>query len=134
MYYCTDCDIFIEDPKLKNFKIAGKKEKRALCPVCGGELTVAQPEYCRYCGRKLTSDSPDAYCNDNCRRLGRKLWTREIIRRRKIKEDPIARILRMLTSYNREHNTKYSYGQFVSLILPKIEKRGRRAKANSYGC
>lgn len=127
MYYCTDCKIFVEDPKLKNFKISGKKESAALCPVCLRKLTKAEPEYCRYCGNRLKEESRDGYCGDTCRRLGRKLWTREIRRRRKIKEDPIARILRMLTYYNNEHNTKYSYGQFVSLVLPKLEKKVRRA-------
>lgn len=127
MYYCTDCNIYVEDPKLKNFKIAGERKKKALCPVCEKELIIAAPEYCRYCGKRLKENSPDAYCDDYCRRLGRKLWTKEINRRKKIKENPIARILRMLTAYNNEHDTKYSYGQFVSLILPKLDKKGRRA-------
>lgn len=127
MYYCTDCNIFVEDPKFKNFKISGKKEKRALCPVCECELSPREPEYCRYCGRRLTEKAIGAYCDETCRRLGRKLWTREIARRRKIKDDPLARILRMLTTYNREHGTNLSYGKFVAFVLPKLEKRGRRA-------
>lgn len=127
MYYCTDCNVYVEDPKFKNFKIAGKNERKALCPVCGKILSVLAPEYCRYCGRRLADTANDGYCDDYCRRHGRKLWTREIRRRRKIKDDPLARILRMLTSYNAEHKTKYSYGQFVSLILPKLEKKERQA-------
>ena len=127
MYYCTDCNILIEDPKFKNFKIGAKKERRALCPVCEGELKSYTPEYCRYCGRKLTSTAAGAYCDDSCRRLGKKLWTREMARRKKIKDDPLTRVLRLLTSYNREHNTNLSYGKFVSFVLPKLEKGGRRA-------
>ena len=127
MYYCTDCKIFVENPKLKNFKISGKAEKRAVCPICLGTLTDYHPSYCRYCGVGLNGESRDGYCSDSCRRLGKKLWTREINRRRKIKEDPIARVLRMLTSYNREHKTKYSYGQFVSLILPGLERKSKKA-------
>lgn len=127
MYYCTDCNIFVEDPKLKNFKIAGKTERAALCPVCLKKLIISAPKYCRYCGRRLNGTEKDAYCSDECRRFGRQFWTRELYRRKKLKDDPIARILRMLTSYNREHNTKYSYGQFVALILPKLGKRGKAA-------
>lgn len=127
MYYCTDCNIFVEDPKFKNFKISGRIEKRAFCPVCGKKLVFSSPEYCRYCGRRLADTTTDGYCDDYCRRHGKKLWTREIRRRKKIKDDPIARILRMLTSYNNEHKTRYSYGQFVSLILPKLEKKEMRA-------
>ena len=130
MYYCTDCKIFIEDPKLKNFKINGKTERRAVCPVCGEKLILSTPEYCRYCGARLKDAGTDGYCSDGCRRLGKKLWTRELRRRKKTNADPIARILRMLTDYNREHKTKYSYGQFVALILPKLEARRRKA----YGC
>ena len=127
MYYCTDCNIFVENPKFKNFKISGKREKRAVCPVCESELSPYEPEFCRYCGRKLTKTAIGAYCDETCRRLGRKLWTREIMRRRKIKDDPLSRVLRLLTSYNREHNTNFSYGKFVAFVLPKLEKRNRRA-------
>ena len=130
MYYCTDCKMFIEDPKFKKRREKGKTVSHALCPVCKGELIVSAPEYCRYCGTRLTGDEKDGFCTDNCRRLGRRLWTKEIRRRKKIKDDPIARILRMLTSYNREHNTKYSYGQFVSLVLPGLDRKVRKA----YGC
>lgn len=130
MYYCTDCKIFIEDPKQKNFKINGRTERRAVCPVCGENLVLLKPEYCRYCGARLKDAAGDGYCGDECRRLGKKLWTRELRRRRRIKADPIARILRMLTDYNREHKTKYSYGQFVALVLPKLEACRRKA----YGC
>lgn len=127
MYYCTDCKIFVENPKLKNFKIRGKIEKAALCPICLSRLSDSSPAYCRYCGNRLSVESTDGYCSDDCRRLGRQLWTKELRRRKKIKDDPIARILRMLTSYNKEHNTRYSYGQFVSLILPGLERKARKA-------
>ena len=129
MYYCTDCKIYVEDPKYKNFKISGKRERQALCPVCLKKLVNAEPDYCRYCGNRLYAAENDGYCSDTCRRMGKRLWTKEINRRKKIKTDPIARILRMLTSYNKEHNTKYSYGQFVSLVLPKLERR----KIKAYG-
>lgn len=127
MYYCTDCKMFIEDPKFKIRKSGGKKETYALCPICLNELIMSAPEYCRYCGTRLTGEERDGFCTENCRRLGRRLWTKEMRRRRKFKDDPIARILRMLTSYNREHKTRYSYGQFVSLILPTLEKRTKKA-------
>lgn len=127
MYYCTDCKIYIEDPKFKKVKESGKRISCAVCPICEERLIISVPEYCRYCGTRLSEDCTDGFCSDNCRRLGRRLWIREMKRRRIIKDDPIARILRMLTVYNREHRTKYSYGQFVSLILPKIDKGGKWA-------
>ena len=130
MYYCTDCKMFIEDPIYRTRRRGGEKRRMALCPLCAGELIISAPEYCRYCGSRLTGEEKDGFCTDNCRRLGKKLWTKEMRRRRKIKEDPIARVLRMLDTYNREHSTKYSYGQFVSLVLPKLERKHRRA----YGC
>ena len=107
--------------------MSGKKTTKALCPVCLGELIISAPEYCRYCGTRLSGEEKDGFCTDTCRRLGRRLWTRELRRRRRLKDDPIARVLRMISHYNREHNTKYSYGQFVSLVLPKLEKRVRKA-------
>ncbi|MBO4693011.1 MAG: hypothetical protein J5659_01265 [Clostridia bacterium] len=127
MYYCTDCKMFIEDPKFKSRNGGKKKHTTALCPICLNELIVSAPEYCRCCGNHLIGNEKDGFCSDNCRRLGRKLWTREMRRRRKIKDDPIARIVRMLTLYNREHKTKYSYGQFVSLVLPKLQRKERKA-------
>ncbi|MBR4910160.1 MAG: hypothetical protein IKZ47_02405 [Clostridia bacterium] len=127
MHHCPDCNVFVEDPIVKNFKISGKNQKKLLCPVCLGELNDAPAEYCRYCGNRLSPGTADGYCGDTCRRLGRRLWTRELIRRRRIKDDPLARILRMLTSYNKEHNTNLSYGQFVSFVLPKLDKRKKRA-------
>lgn len=125
MHYCPDCKTFIEDPIIKNYKISGKRVKKRLCPVCFSELTEASPEYCLYCGNRLGESSAGGYCNSTCRRLGLKLWTRELVRRKKIKDDPIARILRLLTSYNRDHGTRYSYGQFVALILPGLN-RGKK--------
>ena len=127
MHYCKDCKIYVEDPLLRNFKISGKKTREFLCPVCRGKLGEAKPLYCLYCGNRLGDASRDGYCCDTCRRLGKKLWTRELRRRRKIKDDPIARILRMLTSYNKEHGTKYSYGQFVALVLPKLNIGRKKA-------
>ena len=127
MNYCTDCKMFIEDPVYRTQKRGGEKRRKALCPLCAGELIISAPEYCRYCGNRLTGGEKDGFCTDNCRRLGRKLWTKEMRRRKKIKDDPIARVLRMLTAYNSEHGTKYSYGQFVSLVLPKLEKGAGRA-------
>lgn len=126
MYYCTDCKMFIEDPVYRTVKKGAEKRRRALCPVCRGELIISAPEYCRYCGNRLTGSERDGFCTDACRRLGRKLWTKEMRRRKKIKDDPIARVLRMLAAYNLEHHTKYSYGQFVSLVLPKIERRVKK--------
>ena len=123
MYYCTDCKIHIENPKA----VRGKDgREKLLCPICSEELVFSEPEYCRYCGARLDEGAKDGYCNDYCRRAGRRLWTRELRRRRKIKDDPIARILRMLTSYNREHRTNYSYGQFVALVLPKLNRNLRK--------
>ena len=127
MYYCTDCKIFIEEPRKKRFKTGEGIKTKLLCPICLGEVLPAVPEYCRYCGCRLPENSKSAYCDETCRRRGRKLWTRELYLRKKLRDDPIARVLRMLTSYNREHNTKYSYGQFVSLIMPGLEKRERFA-------
>ena len=129
MYYCTDCKIHIENPKAVKRKTASGEKIKLLCPVCLNELIVSAPEYCRYCGVKLNSQNEDGYCSDECKRAGKRLWTRELRRRQKIKDDPIARILRMLTSYNRENNTKYSYGQFVALVLPKLN----RARKKAYG-
>ena len=129
MYYCTDCNIYIEDPKFKNFKVDAGTQKVALCPACGARLAPFKPEFCRYCGRKLTAAASGAYCDETCRRLGKKLWTRELVRRRKIKDDPLARILRLLTNYNREHGTNLSYGKFVAFVLPGL----KTGKGKAYG-
>ena len=79
--------------------------------------------HCRYCGARL-KDSSLEYCDKNCRIKGQRLWAREQRRRRRWLSNPIGRMVLQVENYNKTHNTNYSYGQFVSLCLPKIIKEG----------
>ncbi len=79
--------------------------------------------HCRCCGARLPAGRTE-YCNGQCKSRGMKLWRAEQVRRRKWLTDPIGVTLKRIDTYNKEHGTDYSYGQFVSLVLPRLIKKG----------
>lgn len=132
MYICKDCKkrfltprIFSEPRGDDGFTF----ERFAICPNCNSDnIEQIEVNYCKCCGKRLPEGKKD-YCNNRCRVKGQKMWIKELRRRREIKNDPLFETVLSLDEYNKEHGTRYSYGQFVSLILPKEIKNGNRKKA-----
>lgn len=123
MYYCKDCK-----SKFENFKTATERhgldcppyEKIDVCPYCMSEnIEEYTVKHCRYCGARLKR-LDGVYCNNECRRKGEKLWRIETKRRKQLAQSPINITVKKLEEYNKLHNTNYSYGQFVSIILPRL--------------
>ncbi|MBE6750097.1 MAG: hypothetical protein E7560_02920 [Ruminococcaceae bacterium] len=126
MFYCDNCGAQFEEPK-KVLETHGNAtppyEKLFICPFCKSCLFHEKSNtHCRCCGAKLKVAGTD-YCSDTCRQQGIKLREKERKRKRLLSSHPINEIIRQLEIYNKEHNTNYSYGQFVALILPKKKAR-----------
>jgi hypothetical protein len=45
---------------------------------------------------------------------------RERKRQKALHENPLAFLVREVEEYNQKHNTRFSYGQYVTLIKPKL--------------
>ncbi len=127
MYRCTDCGRIFEECLVKEERhglCCPPFERIAACPYCLG--TAIQPievRHCRCCGVRLSGKKTD-YCSESCRSRGMKLWRLEADRRRRRISSPISVIMRELADYNSEHSTDYSYGQYVSLVRPKLRGGG----------
>lgn len=125
MYYCPECGLQFEKP-IKKYSTHGfdspPYEKIYCCPSCNGiDFFEKNTTHCRCCGAKLKQGKID-YCSEACEKKGKKLWIKEMRRRKLFNSNPINRIVRDLKVYNKTHGTNYSYGQYVAIILP-MEKR-----------
>ena len=137
MYRCQDCEKNFSSAKRiydENTADSPPYEKHLVCPYCESEnIGFIKVYHCRCCGARLPFGVTD-YCNEKCKKRGQKLWNREQKRKNQLKFDPIYIMTEMVDDYNKKHNTKYSYGQFVALVLPKIIKEekvnGNRRKEN----
>ena len=129
MYKCQDCgNIF--DAALIYTEQHGLDtppyEKRSACPNCKGEFLFEAPvRHCRCSGAKLKANAGE-YCDDTCRKKDARLRALEVARKNKRASDPLWVMVREVAEYNREHSTRYSYGQYVALIKPRLTKRGCR--------
>ncbi len=119
MYQCRDCGYKFETARLQKTEDEWVK---AVCPECGGEFCgEVQKRYCRCCGAKLPKGAEE-YCNDACRKRGRMMWERERRTRAMNKISPIHNIIRAAERYNELHSTRYSYGQFTTVIMPYLSE------------
>ena len=123
MYNCKD-----SKRRFENFKVIIERhgldsapyQKIAVCPICGGtDLEQFAVSHCRYCGARLKRKD-GVYCGPQCRKNGEILWRLEEKRRKQRTQDPVNIITKRLEEYNKLHKTNYSYGQFVSLVLPRL--------------
>lgn len=129
MYYCKNCGAeFLEPEKTYETHIFTDTpfELLYICPSCkSGNFHEKNLTHCRCCGGRLPTGQNE-YCSDNCRSKGEKLWKKELKRRRNQLTDPLNMIVRECKNYNEENGTRYSYGQYVALIRPKILKENTR--------
>ena len=128
MYVCQDCGHIFASAHSYNEKHlldSPPFEKRNACPSCKSELLFKKEvSHCRCCGARLSHGKVD-YCDDTCRRRDKKLREMEEKRNRKRSVDPLFAAVRELEVYNRSNNTRYSYGQYVAIIKPRLKKGGK---------
>ena len=130
MYYCPDCGTEFEKPE-KHYETHNLTsppfEVIYYCPSCKGENFFEKSNtHCRCCGVKLRNGHTD-YCSATCEKRGKKLWAREVKRRRLLVSNPVNSIIRELEFYNKTHNTNYSYGQYIALIKPKEDIKNAKS-------
>ncbi len=125
MYECTDCGQKFDRPVYVSEKHGLDNppfERTALCPACkGSNFRELPPRYCRCCGAKI-SHLKGEYCSETCEKRGIALRAKDHLRAQQRQTNPLEQIVRQAETYNRIHGTRYSYGQFVALILPKCKK------------
>lgn len=132
MYYCKNCGHEFSEPE-KNYEAHQFSdlpfELIYICPNCkSGNFREKELTHCRCCGGRLPKGCEE-YCSPACKARGEKMWQRELKRRRQSLKDPLQMIVRECILYNKEHNTNYSYGQYVALIRPKILKEKKQCAA-----
>lgn len=125
MYYCPDCGY--------EFKVALRYtethnldyppfEDVFVCPNCKGRNYYEKIEtHCRCCGARL-SENLKEYCSESCYMKGMKMWNKEKARRKINEKSPLTELTREVKNFNRKNNTEYSYGQYVALVRPKLNK------------
>lgn len=125
MYQCQDCEhefLYSEGIEEKHNLTSGPYEKISICPNCKGQnFFKIRNRYCKYCGRKLKSDENE-YCSKECKKKGEAMWREQARKRNLYENSSVVSVSRQLEAYNKLHNTKYSYGIFVSKILNKNAK------------
>ncbi len=133
MYHCLSCESGFKTPILLYEKHNLKDppyERIYVCPICKStDYEKMYSSHCHCCGAKLTNGKKD-YCSDTCKIKGEKLWLKEFKRKKLLYDSDLYSIVRETEAYNKNHNTKYSYGQYVALIKSKkkVKKSAKRKK------
>ena len=127
MYSCTDCGRNFEEFNVV-FEEHGRDkppfEAIAVCPFCkSGNISEVVSRRCHYCGARLYGQKD--FCSSDCREKGLRLWRLEQHRRRRRAVHPLNVIIREVENYNRRNGTCYTYGQYISRILPTLSKNER---------
>ncbi len=128
LYYCKNCGRNFEKPQKeyeKHIFTDTPFELFYTCPFCKSRnFREHITTHCRCCGAKLPAGKTE-YCSEACKSRGKKLWEREFKRRERNVSSPISIITRECNEYNRQHNTRYSYGQYVALIKPRLKEKSK---------
>ena len=124
MYYCNNYENKFEKPK-RTFETHGLSsppfEVFYLCPFCDStNFKEVETKYCRCCGARI-KNSATGYCSTECKKTGEKLRLAEYKKTKQLAESPLIMLIREVDNYNKIHKTKYSYGQYVALIKPRIK-------------
>lgn len=105
MNFCECCGSFFENSDY--------------CPFCESEdIRLANFTHCRCCGAKLQNNEQE-YCSKDCEKKGKILWEKERRRKKLSLISPLNLTLKEIADYNKKHNTKYSYGQYIALKKEK---------------
>ena len=122
MYICHECGYEFKKPKklTETHDLPNPPyEIIYVCPQCKStDFEIKKVSHCHCCGAKiLYGDS--MYCSEACKIKGEKLWLKEALDKDLLSQSPVYQLVREAEEYNKIHNTKYSYGQFVALIKCK---------------
>ncbi len=117
MYSCKKCKSDFLDPLIER----NDREKdilfggvSLLCPHCGSDkIEYQKPRFCKFCGLRVSGKKD--YCNDICEGLGIKYKKFQEEKRKKIEEFEVSKAIVEVDTYNKEHNTDYSYGEYFAL-------------------
>ena len=129
MFYCRNCGGEFVTPK-KSYETHCFSdtpfEVLYLCPLCkNGNFYEKSTAHCRCCGSKLPVGA-DEYCSDACKVKGERLWKKELKKRQNSLMSPLSLIVKECNKYNALNGTRYSYGQYVALIRPKLIKESQK--------
>lgn len=129
MYYCADCGCEFETAdvcKEVHSFTEPPYEEVLLCPVCKNATIRAKTvSYCRCCGAKVSGGEKE-YCSPSCRKKGEEMHKLELKKKRQMYSSPLFETVREVDEYNKINRTDYSYGQYVTLIKPYINRRKRK--------
>lgn len=113
MFYCNNCGSVFENTKIEDIK---NEKGLPNCPHCeSSDIKLVNFTHCRCCGAKLQSGQL-LYCSCDCKKKGELLWEKERRRKKLQLLSPLSIVIRELAEYNKEHNTNYTYGQYVAII------------------
>jgi predicted nucleic acid-binding Zn ribbon protein len=122
MYICLECGCEFENPKklTETHSLPNPPyEKIYVCPNCNStDIESKKILHCHCCGAKILNGDRE-YCSEACRIKGEKLWLKESKRKNLLYTSPLYSIVRETEEYNKSHNTKYSYGQYVAFVKYK---------------
>ncbi|MBE6787818.1 MAG: hypothetical protein E7537_05665 [Ruminococcaceae bacterium] len=122
MYYCHDCKTKFSAPAKiieKHGLTSPPFETICVCPNCKSQNYEKEPtHYCHCCGIKL-SNTKNKYCSSDCKYKATKLFRKEKDYKQQQLESPVYTAVRAVDSYNRSHNSKFSYGQFFATVGKK---------------
>lgn len=136
MYYCNECGKEFETPLkiIEEHRFSSPPyEVFFVCPNCKSTSIYERDlTHCQCCGAKL-KEGQKKYCGKSCEEKGEKLWEIQLKLRKLNKENSINKIILELNKHNKENDLNLSYGQYVSILYLKKEKRKieKRKKAIS---
>lgn len=117
MYKCKKCGDRFQTPDIvyESYNLdTPPYDRKVGCPACSSRnIDDYKPTYCANCGIEISDG--ETYCSNICSRLGEAARAREYENRRIVHDFDISRAIREVDSYNKEHSTKYSYGQYFAL-------------------
>lgn len=124
MYYCNNCENeFVKPTKvLETHGLSTPPfEVFYLCPFCNSNnFKEVEIKYCRCCGARIKNGTA-SFCSTECKITAQKLRLAEYKKTKQLTESPLIILIREVESYNKSHQTNYSYGQYVALIKPRLK-------------
>ena len=117
MYRCLDCKgefCFVKIDVERHGLDTPPFARRSLCPYCESDNIIYDTEpHCRYCGSRLREKKD--YCSADCRRRDYICRQMDEKRRKYLADSPLTAAIKEVESYNKEHGTRLTYGQYFAL-------------------
>ena len=128
MYICNNCKHEFSAP-IKQIERHGLAcppyEIFYVCPACkSGNYQKLHSGYCLGCGAKLQNPDND-YCSEECKISSKKQRALELRRKKALCKSELYQRVQEIEAYNKVHGTRYSYGQYNSIIANR-KKEGKK--------